>query len=76
MDKIEIKPQAGPQETFLSTKADIAIFGGSAGGGKTFALLLEGARNVGIPKFDGEIFRRTNTQIKNPGGLWDESFSL
>ena len=29
----EIGPQAGPQESFLSSQADIAIFGGAAGGG-------------------------------------------
>lgn len=27
-----IAPQKGPQETFLSSTADIAIFGGAAGG--------------------------------------------
>ena len=27
-----IKPQAGPQERFLSSKADIAIYGGEADG--------------------------------------------
>lgn len=30
---IEIRPQPGPQETFLSTPADVAFFGGAAGGG-------------------------------------------
>lgn len=35
-----LRPQEGPQEKFLSTKADIAIYGGAAGGGKTYALLL------------------------------------
>jgi len=28
-----IRPQKGPQEQFLSTPADICIYGGSAGGG-------------------------------------------
>ena len=27
-----IRPQKGPQEKFLSTTADIAIYGGAAGG--------------------------------------------
>jgi hypothetical protein len=30
---IEIRPQPGKQEDFLSTSADIAIYGGAAGGG-------------------------------------------
>lgn len=29
-----LKPQPGPQERFLATNADIAIYGGAAGGGK------------------------------------------
>jgi hypothetical protein len=29
----EIRPQRGPQERFLSASADIAIYGGAAGGG-------------------------------------------
>ena len=28
-----LKPQKGPQEAFLRTPADIAIYGGAAGGG-------------------------------------------
>lgn len=30
---IEIRPQPGPQESFLSSVADLAIYGGAAGGG-------------------------------------------
>lgn len=71
-----IRPQAGPQEAFLSTPADIAIYGGSAGGGKTWGLLLEPMRHIGNPKFGAVIFRRTTVQIKNEGGLWDESMNL
>ena len=29
--RIEIKPQKGPQELFLNSRADIAIYGGAAG---------------------------------------------
>ena len=31
---VVLKPQKGPQERFLATPADIAIYGGAAGGGK------------------------------------------
>jgi hypothetical protein len=34
-------PQSGPQKKFLKSRADIAIYGGAAGGGKTWALLRE-----------------------------------
>ena len=72
-----IGPQPGPQEAFLSTDADIAFFGGAAGAGKTFAELLEPLRHVTSNKEFSALFLRRNTvQIRNPGGLWDESMKL
>lgn len=68
-----IKPQPGPQEQFLSTPADIAIYGGSAGGGKSFMLLMEPSRHFKNKDFSGIIFRRLTPQITNPGGLWPTS---
>jgi hypothetical protein len=47
------------------------VYGGAAGGGKTYALLLEPLRHVKNPGFGGVIFRRTSPQITNEGGLWD-----
>lgn len=61
---------------FLATSADIAIYGGGAGAGKTYASLLEPCRHKDNPLFRGVIFRRTSPQITNPGGLWDESQQL
>lgn len=66
-----LKPQPGKQEMFLSSSADIAIYGGAAGGGKTYALLLENVRHIDNPNFGSVIFRRDSTQITNEGGLWD-----
>ena len=71
-----IRPQPGPQEKFLASQADIAIYGGAAGGGKSWALLLEPLRHVGKPEFSAVVFRRNTTQVRNPGGLWDESIKL
>lgn len=71
-----IRPQPGPQEKFLASPADIAIYGGAAGGGKTWALLLEPLRHSANPQFGAVIFRRNTTQIRNQGGLWDASSHL
>lgn len=68
-----IRAQVGPQEAFLANSADIAVYGGGAGGGKTWALLLEPLRHIKNPDFGAVIFRRTSPQIRNEGGMWDES---
>lgn len=70
---IRIGPQEGPQERFLATSADICIYGGAAGGGKTFGLLLEPLRHINNPSYNATIFRRDYTQVTSPGGLWDSS---
>jgi len=67
----EIRPQKGPQEDFLSSSADIVVFGGAAFGGKSFGLLMESTRHVGDPRYNGVIFRRESPQITSGGGLWD-----
>lgn len=61
---------------FLSCNADIAIYGGGAGSGKSYAMLLDPLRHCGIRGFDGVIFRRTTPEITNPGALWDEAGSI
>ncbi len=71
-----LSPQAGPQTAFMATNADIVIYGGAAGGGKTFALLLEGLRHKDVRNFGGVIFRRNYNQITAEGGLWDASHKI
>jgi predicted phage terminase large subunit-like protein len=74
--KVIIGPQPGPQTQSLASRADIVIYGGAAGAGKTYVELLEALRHVGNPGFGAVIFRRTTPQITNEGGLWDESAKL
>jgi len=72
----EIRPLPGPQERFLACTADIAVYGGAAGGAKTFGLILDGGRWLWTPNYAGLIFRRTFPQIMAPGGLWDTSMEV
>jgi phage terminase large subunit-like protein len=76
MSKQGIFPQEGTQEQFLETSADIAIFGGAAGGGKSWSLLVDGLRHRKVKGFNGVIFRRTTKQIRNTGGLWDSATEI
>jgi predicted phage terminase large subunit-like protein len=72
----DIVAQQGPQQKFLENSANIVLYGGSAGSGKTFAILLECLRNVANPNFSAIVFRRVGTMISAPGGLWDASSSI
>lgn len=65
--------QPGPQENFVSCSADIVIYGGAAGGGKTYGLLITPLYDVRNPNFGAVIFRKNANQIYVEGGLLDES---
>lgn len=72
-----IKAQAGPQSRFLSSNAELCVYGGSAGGGKSYALLLDPLRYLlTVPGFSGVVFRRTYPEITVPGGLWDTACEI
>jgi len=73
---LRIRPQPGPQTAFLASPADICVFGGAAGAGKTWALLMEPLRHIHTKNFGAVIFRRTYPQITNEGGMWDASKEL
>lgn len=60
----------------MESSADIIIYGGHAGGGKTFALLLEPLRHLNRKGFGAVIFRRKLTQVTNEGGMWDEAMGM
>ncbi len=75
MPKI-LKPQEGKQTDFLASPADICIYGGSAGSGKSFSLLLNPLRYKNVKGFNCTIFRKNFNQIFAQGGLWDEALNM
>jgi predicted phage terminase large subunit-like protein len=76
MSKRIITPQKGAQERFLASKAQICIYGGAAGGGKTCGMLIDALRWKDVQGFGAVFFRKNYNQIFSQGGLWDESMKL
>ena len=71
-----IAPQAGPQTRFCQSPADILVFGGEAGGGKSWILAYEAGKWADVPGYGGILFRRDTTQLIGPGGLWEKAREL
>ena len=60
----------------MTTPAQICIYGGAAGGGKSYGLLLSPLRYKNVDGFGCTVFRRNYNQIFAQGGLWDSSMQI
>ena len=68
------RPHPGPQTAFLRSTADECLYGGAAGGGKSFALLLEGLRDCRNPGYRGLLLRRTYPELRK--SLMDQAHKI
>ena len=68
--------QEHPQKKFLASNADLTIYGGSRGGGKTYALLLAAMRHIQHPRYAALLFRREYGEIHQENGMWDTSETI
>lgn len=86
--EVVFAPNPGPQTDFLASVEREVLFGGSAGGGKSYALLADPMRYFGNRNFNGIILRRTNDELREliwksqelypkayPGAKWQEKKS-
>lgn len=58
------KPNAGPQTEFLASGEREVLYGGAAGGGKSYAMLADPLRFMGHPSFSGLLLRHTNEELR------------
>lgn len=83
--EIIFKPNPGPQTQFLAAPELEVLYGGAAGGGKSFAMLADPMRWFGHKEFNGLLLRRTNDELREliwksqdlypkayPGAIWRE----
>ena len=86
---IVFQPNSGPQTDFLASNEKEVLYGGAAGGGKSYALLADVLRYCNHPNHSALLLRRTNDELRElvqksqelyprvfPGAKWSERKSL
>lgn len=63
-ERVVFKPNPGPQTVFFSAEEQEVLYGGAAGGGKTYALIADPIRYFDNKNFRGLILRRTNDELR------------
>lgn len=77
VEEIHVAPNPGPQTAAFSSTADVTVYGGGAGSGKShLALFRFGVHADRYPGYEAAIFRREMPMITQPGGLWEESVKM
>lgn len=66
--------QEGAQSVALNCDADVIIYGGAAGSGKSYLGLLKCLMQSADSAFNGIVFRRTSTVMRD--GLWAEGKAM
>lgn len=62
--KVIFQPNPGPQTDFLSSPEQEVLYGGAAGGGKSFAMLADPVRFFNNPKSQMLLVRRTTEELR------------
>lgn len=62
--KVIFEPNPGPQTEFLASSEREVLYGGSAGGGKSYAMLADPLRYIMHPQFSGLLVRHTTEELR------------
>lgn len=72
-ERIVFKPNEGPQTEFLSAPEQDVLYGGSAGGGKSYAMLVDPLRYMHIKEHRALLLRKSMPELRE---LIDKSREL
>jgi len=61
---VVFKPNPGPQTHFLSSSEREVLYGGAAGGGKSYAMLADPLHGLNDPNFSGLLVRHTTEELR------------
>ena len=61
---IVFQPNPGPQTNFLAASEREVLYGGAAGGGKSYAMLADPLRYMSHPQFSGLLLRHTTEELR------------
>src|SRR5210317_336578 len=61
---VAFMPNEGPQTDFLAASEKDVLYGGAAGGGKSFAMLIDPLRSCHIPEHRALILRRSMPELR------------
>mgnify|MGYP003630938548 FL=1 len=61
---VVFKPNVGPQTDFLAASEREVLYGGAAGGGKSYAMLADPLRYLIHPQFSGLLLRKTTEELR------------
>jgi hypothetical protein len=62
--EVVFKPNPGPQTDFLSASEREVLYGGAAGGGKSYAMLADPLHGLNDPNFSGLLVRHTTEELR------------
>lgn len=73
-ERIQVGPQPGAQTLFMMAPETEVFFGGEAGGGKSFALVVDAMRYIHYGDYKAIIFRRTKDDLSDLIALAQEIY--
>lgn len=65
----QIKTNSEPQDAFVFSDVFETLYGGKAGGGKSYALIVAALLEAEKPDYSAILFRKTYPQLSGKGGL-------